>query len=104
VNVIAGLKFAPDCFPHGERTIATMAEPIAISISNRRLASLARYRWIGEAGCHNKVAATHAENRCRPDSAASITYSGQCSRKPSAAQSGRLGSTQKQIYRLGEIV
>src|SRR5215472_11493116 len=87
---MAGLKCAPDCFPQGERTIATMAAPIAIPISNRRTASLARKRWIGEAGCHNRVATAHAENRYRPDSAASIKYSGQWSRKPCAALSARL--------------
>jgi hypothetical protein len=46
VNVIAGLKSAPDC-PHSDRTVATMVAPIATPFSNRRTASLARYRWIG---------------------------------------------------------
>src|SRR5262245_14185600 len=67
-----------------------MVAPIAKPMNNRRTASHAKYRWIGDAGCHNKVATVHTENRDTPDSPASIKYSGQSSRKLSITLSARL--------------
>ena len=58
-----GVEVRSGLLPPGETTIRMMVAPIPAPITIRLTASLLKYGWSGEAGCHNNVAKAHAEKR-----------------------------------------
>src|SRR5436190_5419546 len=79
VRVTAGLKWAPERLPRGEKTNAMAVPPIAIPVSMRRTNGSGIRLRTGDDGCQSNIVKSEADTMNKPSSAASQKYSGQCS-------------------------
>jgi hypothetical protein len=79
VRVTAGLKWAPERLPKGEKTSAMAVPPIAIPVSMRRTKGSGIRLRTGDDGCQSNIVKSEADIMNKPSSAASQKYSGQCS-------------------------